>query len=80
MQQLKALAEGQHALAEGQQALRQDVSALQQGQQRIETRLENEVIDKIRALFDDRSMNQDYFTSIRDSLARVEDRVGFLVR
>jgi len=38
------------------------------------------VVEKIRALFDDRSMNQDYFASIKDSLARIEDRTEFLAR
>jgi len=56
------------------------LKAVERGQLRLETRLENEVIDKIRALFDDRSMGQDYFASIKDSLARIEDRVEFLGR
>ena len=60
-------------LAEGQQKLESKVD-------KLETRMENEVIDKIRALFDDRSMGQDYFASIKDSLARIEDRVEFLGR
>ena len=60
-------------LAEGQQKLESKVD-------KLETRMENEVIDKIRALFDDRSMSQDYFASIKDSLARIEDRVEFLGR
>ena len=56
------------------------LKAVERGQLRLETRLENEVIDKIRALFDDRSMGQDYFASIKDSLTRIEDRVEFLGR
>lgn len=56
------------------------LEAVERGQLRLETRMENEVIEKIRALFDDRSINQDYFASIKDSLARVEDRVEFLAR
>ena len=60
-------------LAEGQQKLESKVD-------KLETRMENEVIDKIRALFDDRSMSQDYFASIKDSLTRIEDRVEFLGR
>ena len=60
-------------LAEGQQKLESKVD-------KLETRMENEVIDKIRALFDDRSMGQDYFASIKDSLTRIEDRVEFLGR
>jgi len=57
--------------------LKSDVSALKQGQLRLETHLENEAIEKIRALFEDQSINQDYFASMQDSLARIEERVGF---
>jgi len=56
------------------------LEAVKRNQIRLETRIENEVVEKIRALFDDRSVNQDYFASIKDSLARIEDRVEFLAR
>jgi hypothetical protein len=60
-------------LAEGQRKLESKVD-------KLETRMENEVVDKIRALFDDRSVAQDYFASIKDSLARIEDQVESLGR
>ncbi len=56
------------------------LESVQKNQLRLEYRLESEVIEKIRALFDDRSMNQDYFISIRDTMARIENRVEFLAR
>jgi chaperonin cofactor prefoldin len=90
----KSLAEGQVRmetrignLEEGQARMENRLDTLEHKTDRIdsslvklEARIENEVIDKIRGLFDDRSMNQDYFASIKDSLARVEDRVEFLAR
>lgn len=44
-----------------------------------ESRMENEVIDKIRDLYDDRSVNQDYFASIRNNQARIEEKLDILV-
>lgn len=71
-------------LEHGQQQLKQefkaDIQKVESKVDKLELRMENEVIDKIRALFDDRSMNHDYFASIKDSLARIEDRVDFLAR
>jgi hypothetical protein len=37
-----------------------------------QVRLETEITEKIRALFDFRQVSLDYFTSIKDSLARIE--------
>ncbi|MGB9661913.1 MAG: hypothetical protein ACPL5F_07825 [Moorellaceae bacterium] len=44
----------------------------------LELRLENEVIDKVRALFDARSVYLDYFASIKNSLAKIEQNIGYL--
>jgi len=75
------------SLEEGQSRLENRIGSLEEGQSRLETKIdkleikiESEVIEKIRALFDDRSVQMDYFTSIRDCLARVENRVEFLAR
>lgn len=76
----KSLTEGQKALTEGQSRIENRMDNLESKVDKLELHMENEVIDKIRALFDDRSMNQDYFTSIKDSLAKIEDRVEFLAR
>ncbi|MDQ0285471.1 chromosome segregation ATPase [Desulfofundulus luciae] len=74
-------------LEQGQQELAKRVGGLEQGQQelagrmeRMETRIENEIIDKIRALFDARAVHMDYFVSIRNSLAKIEDRVEYIAR
>lgn len=84
---MDSLEKGQKSLQQDVQGLHQDVQGLQQvvqglqqGQLRVESRIENEVIEKIRALFDERSVQMDYFASIRNSLARIEDRVEFLAR
>jgi FtsZ-binding cell division protein ZapB len=72
---------------EGQEALRTDVGSLRQGQESLqnrlvalEVRLENEVFEKIRALFDARQVHLDYFESIRDALTRVEENIDHLIR
>jgi len=92
--ELQTLKEGQTrvenrigSLEEGQSRLENRIGSLEEGQSRLETKIdkleikiESEVIEKIRALFDDRSVQMDYFTSIRDCLARVENRVEFLAR
>ncbi|SHE87562.1 hypothetical protein SAMN02745218_00964 [Desulfofundulus australicus DSM 11792] len=72
---------------QGQQELVKRVSGLEQGQQelagrmeRMEALIENEIIDKIRALFDARAVHMDYFVSIRNSVARIEERVEHLAR
>lgn len=66
------------SLEKGQSSIKNRVNGLESKVDKLELRIENEVIDKIRALFDDRSINQDYFSSIKDSLARIEDQIEFL--
>ncbi|MHB1041521.1 MAG: hypothetical protein ACYC0Q_01600 [Eubacteriales bacterium] len=80
LQQLQALAKGQNQLTEGQNQLSERLNLLERGQARLEISLENEVIEKIRALFDAIEVHLEYFASIKDNLARIEDRVGFLAR
>ncbi len=65
----------------------QRIGSLEQGQEelagrmeRMEALIENEIIDKIRALFDARAVHMDYFVSIRNSVARIEERVEHLAR
>ncbi|MDK2888882.1 MAG: hypothetical protein PWP72_1760 [Thermoanaerobacter sp.] len=65
----------------------QRIGGLEQGQEelagrmeRMEALIENEIIDKIRALFDARAVHMDYFVSIRNSVARIEERVEHLAR
>ena len=40
-----------------------------------QVRMENEFTDKVKALFDDRSVNQDYFKSIKKALDRIENEM-----
>lgn len=54
------------------------VDNLETNQLKLETRIENEVIDKIRILFDTHTLYMDYFASIRDSQARIEDGIESL--
>ncbi len=78
--ELKELRQDQEAqgqrlehLEKGQEELIGRVGSLEKGQQRLELRLEHEVIEKVKVLFDAHSLHLDYFESIRDSQARVEE-------
>ena len=53
-------------VSEGQEELQKNVVAM-----------ETELTEKIRALFDDRSVNQDYFKTINNTLARIENEQLF---
>lgn len=82
----KELKTGQQQLETGQsnietiqKELKSAVSDLKKGQQRLETRMENEVIDKVRTLFDAHSIHMDYFASLRGSQSRIEEKLDILV-
>jgi len=79
LQQLKDLTEGQKtlfaeqkALAEGQKEIRKDLA-------RLEYRMEHEVINKIRALFDACEAHEDYFKRIFARLDNIEIDTRYLV-
>ena len=65
------------ALQVGQQGLRQDVQALQEGQRRIETRMENEVIEKLSALFDGFNLRGNQIDNLKKHL---DDRFDDIVQ
>lgn len=79
LQQLQSLNEGQKSLTEGQSRIENRMNSLESKVDNIEDRMdkfeskvdklelriESEVIEKVRALFDDRTINQDYFTALR---------------
>lgn len=72
-------------LQSGQQALQNDIKELQVGQQgmnnrlnKLEIRIENEVIDKIRALFDARSVQEDVNNRIFSTLERIETKIDVI--
>jgi phage gp16-like protein len=97
LKQLELLTEGQQRLddklEQGQQRLDLKVDGLEQGQKRLELkmdklelRVENEVIDKIRALFDDREMQNKRIEfhdrrldSIDEKLDRISNDTAYLV-
>ncbi|TDA70527.1 MAG: hypothetical protein D9V47_00830 [Clostridia bacterium] len=66
-------------LQRGQQAMQQDIIELQRGQRRIETRMENEIIEKIGALFDDREVQNDRLDRIESKLEDISADVRYLV-
>lgn len=77
--ELKTLDRRVGNLEDCQKELNSDISDLKKGQQRLETRMENEVIDKVRTLFDAHSVHIDYFASLRDSQSRIEEKLDILV-
>ncbi len=96
-QSVRTLEQGQQALEQGQQELRQSVRALEQGQQELKTsvcrvetrveklelRLENEVINKIGALFNGYSLRGDQIERLQkhldERLDRIESDTRYLV-
>lgn len=70
---------GQQELKKEMGSLSNRVGNLEAGQQRIESRLENEVIDKIRALFDAREVQNDVNAKILDKLEDIEINTNYLV-
>jgi len=92
-QELQGLRQGQQALEKGQQALVNRQQALEMGQQelkqgqgrleskidKLELRMENEVIEKIHALFDAREVTNDNFVKIMEKLDSIEIDTGYLV-
>ena len=77
--ELKALNQRVGNLEDGQKELKSDVSDLNKGQLRLETRMENEVIEKIGALFDTREVTNDNFAKIMEKLDSIEIDTGYLV-
>lgn len=85
LEQLKALNQGQAKLEVdvkdfkfGQNKLEANQLNLVANQLKLETKIEHDVIDNIRSLFDDRQVHLDYFAEIRKSQVRVEERLETL--
>lgn len=73
-----ALEKGQDLIAGHVNSLTVDVKETRQSQ----VRMENELTDKVRALFDAREVTLDYFASIKNDLARLaegQDQVKRLI-
>jgi chromosome segregation ATPase len=61
----------------------QETMSLQNGLTEVKTsvvRMENELIDKVRVLFDANSLQMDYFESLKDGQARIEQQVSSISR
>ncbi|MCL6479931.1 MAG: conserved oligomeric Golgi complex subunit 6 [Peptococcaceae bacterium] len=54
-----------------------DLSALKKGQLHLETRIENEIVEKIRALFDAREAQSDKTNQILDKLTDIDDSITY---
>ena len=79
LQQLKGLTEGQNAIIAEQKALAEGQKEIRKDLARLEYRMEHEVIDKIRALFDARAVHEDYFKRINARLDNIEIDTRYLV-
>lgn len=86
LKQLQALAEGQlrletrmDSLDTNMNSLDTRMDSLDKGQLCLETRIENEVIDKIRGLYDFREVTNDQVTKVMDKLDSIEIDTGYLV-
>ena len=87
--ELKALTEGQQKLdskvdkletrigniEEGQNEMKSDIAELNKGQLRLETRMENEVIEKIRGLYEFREVQTEVNERILAALDRIEAKI-----
>ncbi|MBO8136765.1 MAG: hypothetical protein H0Z40_01300 [Desulfotomaculum sp.] len=79
LKQLKSLVDGQQEISSEVNNLKSDVDELKRGQQRIETRIENELVDKVRALFDDREVQNDKLDQISDKLTDIDDSITYVL-
>ncbi|MDH7578046.1 MAG: hypothetical protein QHH75_09560 [Bacillota bacterium] len=85
LEQLKNLAEGQSQLqlqvtgaTSRLDGIEKQLNGLEQDVKRMEIRMENEIIDKIRALYDARSVQEDVNNRIINTLDRIEAKLDVL--
>ena len=62
-------------LEEGQKKLEVRLGNLEEGQRKIEIKIENDINDKIRALFDDREVTKDSFNNINNTLSDISEKL-----
>ncbi|MFA5536731.1 MAG: hypothetical protein WDA53_06150 [Bacillota bacterium] len=74
--ELQGMKAEQKAMKSDMGEMKSDISDLKKGQLRLETRMETEVIDKIRILFDAVEVQRDVNQRILASLARIEEKVS----
>ena|GEM_PF-1027898 len=75
MELLAKILEGQNAL---QNELKQELRAVSTKVDKLEMRMENEVIDKIKILFDAREVQNESLANIAETLNRVEAKLDVL--
>lgn len=75
---LKQILDGQNLILKTLQQHSAQLETLQKGQQKLESRIENEVIDKIRILFDAREVQKDLNQQIINTLGRIEAKIDVL--
>ncbi|MEW6697489.1 MAG: hypothetical protein ACOY35_08270 [Bacillota bacterium] len=61
------------------QELKADIQKVESKVEKLELRIENEVADKIRGLYDFREVNNDQFTKVIEKLESIEIDTGYLV-
>lgn len=79
LQHLQALTDRLGAVEKGQELLATGQQRLESKMDNIELRMENEVIDRIRGLFDAREVQNDRFDRIEEKLGSIETDTGYLV-
>lgn len=79
LQQLKVLTEGQSNMENHLEKLEHKTDRIDSGLLKLETRIENEVIEKVRALFDARQVQEDKLGHISEKLDSIEIDTGYLV-
>lgn len=67
-----------NCLQKGQVRLEGQMDSLENNHLKLENRIENEIIEKIRALYDARSVQNDINTKIIDTLDRIETKIDCL--
>ncbi|MEN6388784.1 MAG: hypothetical protein ABFD04_00065 [Syntrophomonas sp.] len=72
----KSLENGQSSLQEGQRALEDRQKSLEEGQIKLELRMENEVINKINALYDGYELHTQILNHHTELLQRIEGKSG----
>lgn len=72
LDQLQLLAEGQRSLALEQKEIRKDLT-------RLEAKMENDVINKVRALFDANQVQDDRYDHVLEKLSDMDDKLDYML-
>ncbi|MFZ5642510.1 MAG: hypothetical protein ACOY46_02825 [Bacillota bacterium] len=75
---LESVSQSQQAAQKEITEINSRINSLEASQKNIrqsQVKMEHELSEKLRALFDDREVNKDYFESLKDGLARTEEDI-----